>query len=52
MYSQIKAKHPSQEDIGVMFCGNPFIAHALKESCTKHSNSAANLYFKLHKENF
>lgn len=52
MYTQIKQIHPSNEDIGVMFCGNPVIAHALKESCTKHSNSAANLYFKLHKENF
>ena len=37
--------------IGVVFCGAPAIAAALKEATEKHSSSDATV-FRLHKENF
>jgi len=40
-----------KEQIGVVFCGAPAIAAALKENCEKHS-STDGTRFKLHKENF
>ena len=40
-----------REDVGVVFCGAPMIAAALKEACEKHSATAKTV-FRLHKENF
>ena len=40
-----------REDVGVVFCGAPAIAAALKDACEMHSNSAKTV-FRLHKENF
>jgi len=40
-----------REDVGVVFCGAPMIAAALKEACEKHSRSDRTV-FRLHKENF
>jgi hypothetical protein len=40
-----------REDVGVVFCGAPMIAAALKEACWKHSNKEKTV-FRLHKENF
>ena len=40
-----------REDIGVIFCGAPMIAAALKSSCEKLSNKEKTV-FRLHKENF
>lgn len=37
-------------DIGVMFCGNKFIASDLKRFCAKYTNEQNT--FRLHKENF
>eukprot|EP00465_Bigelowiella_longifila_P003122 CAMPEP_0185268794 /NCGR_PEP_ID=MMETSP1359-20130426/38011_1 /TAXON_ID=552665 /ORGANISM="Bigelowiella longifila, Strain CCMP242" /LENGTH=145 /DNA_ID=CAMNT_0027859685 /DNA_START=212 /DNA_END=649 /DNA_ORIENTATION=- len=39
------------EKVGVMFCGNRFVAAALKDACRKHSE-AGPTSFTLHKENF
>jgi len=43
--------HPCWQDIGVIFCGAPMIAAALKTSCEKLSNKDKTV-FRLHKENF
>lgn len=40
-----------REDVGVVFCGAPMIAAALKDACEKHSQSDRTV-FRLHKENF
>jgi len=40
-----------REDIGVIFCGAPAIAAALKESCEEYSQADKTI-FRLHKENF
>jgi hypothetical protein len=40
-----------REDVGVVFCGAPMIAAALKECCEKHSHKESTV-FRLHKENF
>ena len=40
-----------REDVGVVFCGAPLIAAALKEACEKHSHRDSTV-FRLHKENF
>ena len=40
-----------KEHIGVVFCGAPMIAAALKEACEKHSKRDETV-FRLHKENF
>ena len=40
-----------REDIGVVFCGAPMIAAALKEGCEKYSKKEGTI-FRLHKENF
>ena len=40
-----------REDIGVVFCGAPMIAAALKEQCEKQSDKDKTV-FRLHKENF
>ena len=40
-----------REDIGVVFCGAPMIAAALKETCDKLSDREKTV-FRLHKENF
>jgi len=45
------AKTHGREDIGVVFCGAPLIAAALKENCEKYSNKDGTI-FRLHKENF
>ena len=38
--------------IGVMYCGPPIIANALKINCGQYSNHSTNTIFMLHKENF
>ena len=40
-----------REDIGVVFCGAPMIAAALKDQCEKQSDKDKTV-FRLHKENF
>ena len=45
------ARTHGREDVGVIFCGAPMIAAALKENCEKLSNKAGTV-FRLHKENF
>ena len=45
------ADHYGRENIGVVFCGAPLIAAALKEACEKHSKNDKTM-FRLHKENF
>ena len=40
-----------KSEIGVIFCGAPMIAHALKENCGKYSKVGGTV-FRLHKENF
>jgi hypothetical protein len=45
------AKERGREDIGVVFCGAPMIAAALKENCEKFSKKEGTI-FRLHKENF
>jgi len=45
------AQERGREDIGVIFCGAPMIAAALKENCEKHSSKDGTI-FRLHKENF
>ncbi|KAL1514521.1 hypothetical protein AB1Y20_003619 [Prymnesium parvum] len=40
-----------KEEIGVVFCGAPMIAAALKEQCEEQSSKGGTL-FRLHKENF
>ena len=40
-----------KEEVGVVFCGAPMIAAALKEACEKHSKRDSTV-FRLHKENF
>ena len=40
-----------REDIGVIFCGAPMIAAALKEACEDNSQKDKTI-FRLHKENF
>jgi hypothetical protein len=50
-FSSISKAHPDQ-DIGVMFCGNPAIAKDLRKYCHIHSRGRTKGIFKLHKENF
>ena len=40
-----------REDLGVVFCGAPLIAAALKATCEKLSDRERTV-FRLHKENF
>ena len=49
-FTSIAQTH-GREDVGVIFCGAPMIAAALKENCEKLSNKAGTV-FRLHKENF
>mmetsp|Transcript_17131 Transcript_17131/g.39261 ORF Transcript_17131/g.39261 Transcript_17131/m.39261 type:complete len:267 (-) Transcript_17131:544-1344(-) len=49
-FKRLAAIH-GKEEIGVVFCGAPAIAAALKEACEKHSTTDGTR-FKLHKENF
>ena len=49
-FKAVAATH-GREDVGVMFCGAPMIAAALKENCEKLSTSDGTI-FRLHKENF
>lgn len=51
-FEAVKAKHASNEEIGVMFCGSPVIARDLKAACAEHSDASAGRFFRLHKENF
>jgi NADPH oxidase 2 len=50
-FQAIREAHPRGE-IGVAFCGNPFVAAALKEKCYEYSSVEDELLFRLHKENF
>jgi len=53
-FSSISEKYSTmygKEEIGVVFCGAPLIAAALKEQCETKSSSDGVL-FRLHKENF
>ena len=45
------SQYYGKSDIGVVFCGAPLIAAALKEACEKHSHTGKTM-FRLHKENF
>jgi len=45
------AQTHGREDVGVIFCGAPMIAAALKEQCEKQSSKEGTI-FRLHKENF
>ena len=49
-FQRIGAIH-GREDVGVIFCGAPMIAAALKENCEKYSRRDGTI-FRLHKENF
>lgn len=50
-FLSVVGAHP-KGDIGVAFCGNPFVGKDLKEMCFKHSSLEQERIFKLHKENF
>ena len=50
-FSMLKETH-KRETMGVVFCGAPMIAAALKEQCEKHSDADEGTLFRLHKENF
>jgi len=50
-FSAIGQRHPVG-DIGVTFCGNPFIAKDLSKECHRASHGRQNGIFVLHKENF
>ena len=50
-FNKLKMAH-RQEDIGVVFCGAPAIATALKAACELHSDAVEGTLFRLHKENF
>eukprot|EP01006_Ploeotia_vitrea_P037004 TRINITY_DN66080_c5_g1_i8.p1 TRINITY_DN66080_c5_g1~~TRINITY_DN66080_c5_g1_i8.p1 ORF type:complete len:796 (-),score=441.02 TRINITY_DN66080_c5_g1_i8:116-2233(-) len=50
-FAKLASAHPKGE-IGVCFCGNPFIGAALQENCHKFSSLESERIFKLHKENF
>jgi len=49
-FKSISQTH-GREDIGVVFCGAPLIAAALKENCERFSKKDGTV-FRLHKENF
>jgi len=49
-FTSIAQTH-GREDVGVVFCGAPMIAAALKENCEKLSRKDGTI-FRLHKENF
>ena len=49
-FQSIKNFH-GRENIGVVFCGAPMIAEALKQQCEKLSEKKSTI-FRLHKENF
>jgi len=50
-FKDVAKRHPDG-DVGVCFCGNPFIAKDLAKACHKHSHGRENGIFVLHKENF
>ena len=50
-FVSLKETH-GRENIGVVFCGAPAIAAALKGCCEKHSEPDGGTLFTLHKENF
>jgi hypothetical protein len=47
----VAKKHP-KGDVGVTFCGNPFIAKDLAKNCHLASHGRQDGIFVLHKENF
>ena len=49
-FQSVKDFH-GRENIGVVFCGAPMIAEALKKQCEKLSDKKSTI-FRLHKENF
>ena len=50
-FANLRQQH-KRETIGVVFCGAPMIAAALKEQCEKNSDASEGTLFRLHKENF
>jgi len=50
-FEAIAQRHP-QGPVGVLFCGNPFIAADLSKMCHKFSHNRQGGIFQLHKENF
>jgi len=50
-FEAIAQRHP-QGPVGVLFCGNPFIAADLAKMCHKFSHNRQGGIFQLHKENF
>jgi NADPH oxidase len=50
-FEEVAKKHP-KGDVGVAFCGNPFIAKDLSKNCHMASHGRKDGLFILHKENF
>jgi len=50
-YDAVAKRHPNG-DVGVCFCGNPFIAKDLAKACHHASHGRKDGIFVLHKENF
>jgi len=51
IFQSIAKMHP-KKNVGVMFCGNPFIGKDLKKMCIRYSSVERGQLFRLHKENF
>ena len=52
-FVSIAQTHGGEKEVGVIFCGAPMIAAALKENCEKLSaKQVGGTIFRLHKENF
>ena len=50
-FATLKEAH-RRETVGVVFCGAPAIAAALKSACDLTSDAVEGTLFRLHKENF
>jgi hypothetical protein len=50
-FEEVAKRHP-KGDVGVTFCGNPFIAKDLAKNCHMASHGRKDGIFVLHKENF
>ena len=50
-FDRVKQAH-RKETVGVVFCGAPAIAQALKQACELHTDVSEGTLFRLHKENF
>jgi hypothetical protein len=50
-FAAVATRHPTG-NIGVAFCGNPFIGKDLKKMCYLNNQKRTDGNFRLHKENF